>query len=393
MKRPDVIVLDGAQRTALTCVRSLGRRGLSVLVADCVKSPLAAASRFSSGFLGYPDPAAQQDSFLKWLHDLGNEWPGVVVLPVTDVTVPLCIKARDAGAALRTALPESQGYESVIDKFWLSANAAKWGLRSPETFAVRKGEEQAALARDLAYPLVVKPRHSATIVDGEIVRRSVGYAFDRLGLEQRFSEVLQGDDDEALVQQFVKGDGFGIFVIFDQGRHLGTFAHRRLREKPPTGGVSVLSQSESFDEVLEAKIRQMFEDLSWHGVAMVEFKRDGSGQPWLIEINARLWGSVQLAVDSGVDFPSMLYDLAMGQRLRQHAGYRTGRKLRWLLGDLDSLYLVIKDPKVPVLKKLGRALQFLIPWTPGMKYEHFRWGDPVPALSATVDYIRKSFLK
>ena len=40
---------------------------------------------------------------------------------------------------------------------------------------------------------------------------------------------------------------------------------------------------------------------------MVEFKLDArDGVAKLMEINGRFWGSLQLAVDAGVDFPAIL---------------------------------------------------------------------------------------
>lgn len=393
MKRPDVIVLDGSQRTALACVRSLGRRGLRVVVADSEPFPLAASSRYAAESVVNPDPVLHQADFEKWLHELGKRWPGMVVLPVTDVTVPPCLRARDSGADIRTAMPSAMAYSRVIDKYWISENAKKWGLLTPETKSIKYGNALPESFPVSVFPLVVKPRQSAINANGEMVRRAVSYAHDRDDLAQKTSNILRVEGEEALVQQYLQGEGFGIFVIFDKGRQIRSFAHRRLREKPPTGGVSVLSVSEPVDLDLEAKIRTMFEDLSWHGVAMVEFKRDGRGNSWLIEINARLWGSVQLAVDSGVDFPSLLYDLAMGQPLEGNSSYKTGKKLRWFLGDLDSLYLVLRNRNASIGAKIRKTMEFLLPWAPGMKYEHLRLDDPAPAWSATTKYLRKTFLK
>ena len=53
--------------------------------------------------------------------------------------------------------------------------------------------------------------------------------------------------------------------------------------------------------------------LNWHGVAMVEFKIDATGQHWLMEINPRLWGSLALSIDAGVDFPLGLLQVARGE--------------------------------------------------------------------------------
>ena len=49
--------------------------------------------------------------------------------------------------------------------------------------------------------------------------------------------------------------------------------------------------------------QELLDELNWHGVAMVEFKVTEDGTPYLMEINTRFWGSLQLAIDAGVDFP------------------------------------------------------------------------------------------
>jgi hypothetical protein len=74
-----------------------------------------------------------------------------------------------------------------------------------------------------------------------------------------------------------------------------------LREKPPSGGVSVLSESVQVNSKLGSLAQTLLENSNWHGVAMVEFKVATDGTPYLMEINTRFWGSLQLAIDAGVD--------------------------------------------------------------------------------------------
>jgi predicted ATP-grasp superfamily ATP-dependent carboligase len=60
----------------------------------------------------------------------------------------------------------------------------------------------------------------------------------------------------------------------------------------------------------------------WQGVAMVEFKVEANtGTPYLLEVNGRFWGSLQLAIDAGVDFPALLVDAATGKPPAQSHGY------------------------------------------------------------------------
>ena len=113
-----------------------------------------------------------------------------------------------------------------------------------------------------------------------------------------------------LVQAYVSGKGQGLFALYDRGKPVAFFAHKRLREKPPSGGVSVLSESVKVPPNLYYMGRRILDPVQWHGVAMVEFKVADNGIPYLMEVNARFWGSLQLAIDAGIDFPWLLYPLA-----------------------------------------------------------------------------------
>jgi predicted ATP-grasp superfamily ATP-dependent carboligase len=57
--------------------------------------------------------------------------------------------------------------------------------------------------------------------------------------------------------------------------------------------------------------------------------RDGT--PKLLEVNPRFWGSVQLAIQSGVDFPYMLYEWSCGRRVQPVHNYQVGQMCRQLL--------------------------------------------------------------
>ena len=111
-------------------------------------------------------------------------------------------------------------------------------------------------------------------------------------------------DDAAfplLIQQRIVGPGTGIFLLVWDGTVRAVFAHRRLREKPPSGGVSVYSESIAAKPDLVERSRLLLERMKWNGIAMIEYKLDAStGVPYLMEVNGRFWGSLQLAIDAGV---------------------------------------------------------------------------------------------
>jgi len=382
---PLAIVLDGNQRSALATVRSLGRRGIPVAVAEAEPRPLAASSKYCKTALECPDPAQSPDAYVQWLHDLNVKNSGAVLMPMTDVTTPLVMRALPRLTQLKTALPSLSAYETASDKFRLHELAQRVGVRVPATRLVSRSTASTVQPEDFRFPVVVKPRQSAMRLESGTVKRGVSYAFSASELKEIIDRSLLDESDELLLQEYVTGRGAGVFGLFAHGEPQFFFAHRRIRERPPSGGVSVLSESVSLPEEGIEAAKRLLAPLNWHGVAMIEFKVDEQGRYWLIEINARLWGSLQLAVDSGADFPWFLYQLATAGKTSATQHYAVGRKLRWWLGDLDSLYLGLRG-RDSLARKLRALAQFALPWQPGLRYEFLRWSDPLPALAALRQY-------
>jgi hypothetical protein len=56
-----------------------------------------------------------------------------------------------------------------------------------------------------------------------------------------------------------------------------------------------------------------------------------------MEVNGRFWGSLQLAIDAGVDFPALLLAAATGEPVPPVSQYAVGVRSRWWWGDVDHL--------------------------------------------------------
>jgi predicted ATP-grasp superfamily ATP-dependent carboligase len=160
-----------------------------------------------------------------------------------------------------------------------------------------------------------------------------------------------------------------------------------LREKPPQGGVSVLCESQAVSPELQEFAQKLLDAANWHGVAMVEFRIDQNGNAYLMEVNTRFWGSLQLSIDSGLDFPWLLVAQSLGLTHQIPQNYKIGQKLRWLLGDLDSLYLYLKSTATLKLK-LKRFLSFFIPDFIHTKHEINRISDFKPAIHEIKCYVK-----
>jgi predicted ATP-grasp superfamily ATP-dependent carboligase len=346
----DAIILDGNQRPALAITRSLGERGIRVTIGAETEPSLSSCSRYCAGSFLYPSPYRDPDGFFRAVLDRTRSHGRVILIPVTDVTVSEILRRREEfGEVVLIPFDEFEKYSLVSDKARLHALCKSLEIPVPLTVpsnGYRDKEPFIAVAGAAGFPLVVKPSMSRIRTEGGWIDGAVRYA----RTEDELRGILATEPFQShpfLVQERVPGPGVGVFLLARDGVVLARFAHRRIREKPPSGGVSVLCESiEPPAAALDAATR-LLRELRWNGVAMIEFKVDErDGIPKLLEVNARFWGSLQLAVSAGVDFPFLLVRMARREAVREVPGYKVGLRSRWELGDLDHLLLRLsRDPE------------------------------------------------
>jgi predicted ATP-grasp superfamily ATP-dependent carboligase len=374
-----VLVTDGDQRAALAIVRSLGRRGHRVYV--CAEAPrsLAGASRFAAGEAAVADPLAAPDAFRTDVHRLVDRWAIDTVIPVGEAA--LLVLLDDASLSARVPFPARESFRRISDKALLLEEASRLGIPVPKQAVVHAPTDDPP---DVRFPVVAKPARSVSDNAGARVKLGAQHAADEPAL-RRILQSLPTLAFPVLVQERIVGPGVGIFLLRWERRTWAVFAHRRIREKPPSGGVSVYRESVAADQALVSQAEALLDAFDWNGVAMVEFKQDEvAKRSYLMEVNGRFWGSLQLALDAGVDFPSLLLDLAWGQRPEPVMQYRTGVRSRWEWGDLDHLLArLTRSPRTlalpPGAPGRARALKdFLSFLRREDRLEVFRWDDPRP---------------
>jgi predicted ATP-grasp superfamily ATP-dependent carboligase len=387
-----ILILDANQRSALAATRSLGKKGLVVICADDCKKALSSASKYSYQSLIYPSPYTCEKEFIDYisqnLKSLGIRY----LLPMTDITAELILKNRSKLHNVIILLPDYQPYLSVTDKYDLFDISLKRNIPIPRTIFIKQINDVTEKIKDLKYPVVIKPGRSIVYVNGIYQKTTVRYA----NTEEDLFGIINKDpwfrNNKYLIQEYIKGHGEGLFLLCDKGKIRYYFSHERIREKPPSGGVSVLSESINTRDECLAIAQKILEPLEWNGVAMVEFKVTEENQPYLMEINGRFWGSLQLAIDSGMNFPILLFNqFSSNEGSVLINEYKTGLQLRWLLGDLDNLIITLRDSEISNSKKLSTMIRFFYLYKKNQFYEVNRFEDIKPAIREFRQYIRALF--
>jgi predicted ATP-grasp superfamily ATP-dependent carboligase len=326
-----VLVLDGYWNKSVAAVRSLGRAGLRVGAGECTRFAPALFSRHCARRFLYPSPAESPEAFLDALErelELGRY---DVLLPMEFRTQRLATAARRRlERSVRIPFAEPDVADRLDDKGAVAAEAARLGIPVPATFFPGGPGGAREMAGRLPYPVLVKPRRSS---GGRGIRAASGPE----GFLEAYAAVHARFPDPIVQERLPPGgDALGVAVLMNfSSQPRATLAYRRVREYPVAGGPGTLRESVDGGGIREAAIR-LLAAARWSGPAMVEFRVDPrDGEAKLLEVNPRFWGSLHHGAACGVDFPVLLYRMAMDGDIPEAPQPPPGIRSRSLLhGDL-----------------------------------------------------------
>jgi predicted ATP-grasp superfamily ATP-dependent carboligase len=161
--------------------------------------------------------------------------------------------------------------------------------------------------------------------------------------------------------------------VFAPGRGLlGAVQQEAISLFPPRAGVTARGWTVRLDSELRERIEELLAELGWFGLAELQFVVPEAGEPRLIDLNGRFYGSLALAVEAGCNLPAIWAALATGQDGADPVG-RPGVRYQWLEGDLR---------RAAVERRGGLARDVLdcVRWAWGARHSVWRRDDPWPAV-------------
>jgi predicted ATP-grasp superfamily ATP-dependent carboligase len=377
-----LLLTDPDERSSLAVARSALAAGHEVLVPRTDLASLTGVARRVRFVAPLPDPLTDPVGFAYRVGSQSVLHAIDVVLPVTDPSVEALLTHRgELPETLTLPFPGGPEWFAGTDKARGLAMAERAGLAAPESVVIASREALTLPGTDF-FPAVAKPHRSVAPASNGTKPRKLTAV--RVADRYAAASLLASWPASAfpvLLQREIEGPGEGLFLLRWDGRIVAAFAHRRLREKPPWGGVSVYRESIPVPPALLSAGTALLDELDWRGVAMIECKRElSSGRHVFMELNGRFWGSLQLALDAGLDFPRLLLDQIQGHAPTELPSYRVGVRSRWLWGDVDHLYLRLRHGPARL-----QAVGAFLAHRPGRDREEiWRWRDPAPFILETL---------
>ena len=341
-----VLVTDGHFRKTLAVVRSLGQKGVQVTVGERTFLNTSFFSKYCTRRLIYPSPRLAPNQFIEFFLKEIERNRYDCLFPMEEETLLLLAKYHsDVSRHTYLLSPDLKKIEFTRDKRNLMEFAEAHGIPTPKTFQIvpepskvdgsrpesNKVDGRPAFDRlqtldpgvdDIPIPAVIKPRISSGSLGIVYVRKKEDLVPSYQRVHARFPFPI--------VQEWIPDGGgiYGFSALLDEASSVkAAFVHKKLRMYPVEGGPSTLGEGVEHPQIMELGL-SLLKSLNWVGVGMAEFKVDPrDGIPKLMEVNPRFWGSLQLAIISGVDFPYLMLKLAKRESFSTHSSLCRGEAL------------------------------------------------------------------
>ena len=385
-----MLVLGADSPIGLTAVRELGARGVPVIAHGRSDRALGRFSRFARTFVLDTRPLAA------WLPGYAATHGLSAVMAVSEGHLIELTALHGKLGTCRVLSPDAERLGVVLDKARTFEAARRLGIAVPGDWQPQQDEDHALQAAALTYPVAIKwadPNAvQAALAAAGTALEKVEYAADAAQL----TAILARYDALGrwpLVQTYCPGYGLGQMLHMAESRATLRFQHRRLREFPPSGGVSSFCAAVPLDQhgAQMEKSEALLAALGWQGPAMVEYRFDpATGTYWLMEVNGRFWGSIPLAWHCGAHFAWETYRCGVLDERGPGAGPLRQRRARYVIPDAKRTLIVLRDGGLPVGKRLVALGRFLLDFLdPRVRYYVWSLRDPGPFCGDMIGIVRR----
>ena len=302
MKKNSILLLGCNERAAFSIAKSFTKNNFSVGVLNDSFHPLQ-YSKFVKSFHVIDSSFEKKtklavDEIVEFLQNNQYEY----LIPVNDTALLICsLNYEQISKLTKIAyVNPNETHKYSRDKSELLQLCRELAFPTPKSILIEKIEDIDKL-QNIDFPCIAKPVSSKVYKNEKIFSYTVKKIKNQEDLIDFIRETI--DTVPVLIQELLpKGFGVGYNFLSLNGKVLDAYCHQRINEAWG-GGQSTFRKTidvSSFD--LENISKEIIAQINWSGIAMIEFMIVNN-TPYIMEINGRAWGSIELGIFSGVDLP------------------------------------------------------------------------------------------
>ncbi len=361
-----LIVSTGRDRGALAGARALHDAGWSVGVGTPTGTGMVAASRAVILTHVVPRPRGDGSRFVEGVRAAVDAGAYDVVLGGGDDWMA-ALSAYRHEVPTTVAHPDFAAVRRALDKVDLAEAAHRVGLGAPHTVPATDEALQ-----EWSGPVVVKCR--THWVPGQRRRHRIDARIfaDRDAARPQVAHIRRSGG-EPVLQEPVAGGLGAVIGVFDQGRLHGCLQQVSTGLWPTPSGMSSRARTVAVDQDLVARAERLLTGIGWWGLVELQFLTDCAGEPRLIDLNGRFFGSLALTNAAQPRLIDVWCHAALGRPLPPLPDAAEGHRYSWLAGDLR---------RARAERRHGLAADILgsLHWGWGARHSVWDPADPGPTI-------------
>ncbi|MGN6431340.1 MAG: carboxylate--amine ligase [Gaiellaceae bacterium] len=373
-----VVVTDVHDRAALGACRSLSSAGFRVTgVANEHPAP-GHWSRSCAERVHLVDPRVDPVGYIEGLVKIVSNGGYAVLVPGSDASL-LAVSEQRAALEPHVALglPPDHVVRRALDKRTLIEPAAAADIACPETIVCSTRDESVEAARELGFPVIVKPRSTVFESGGKLFQMGSLHAHDHASLDRAVDVVGR----PFLLQRVEQGEQYSVGGVIADGRLIAAAFSRYVRTWPVTAGRAAFSETVTPPKQLAERVEQLADGIGCQGIFELELIRRADGSFAAIDINPRLYGSIVLAHAAGAPMPVVWCEWLLG-RDPAAVTARGGVHYRWEDADLRHGMWQLRHGHVREALAVARPHRHVV-------HAHARLADPGPLVARFIALARK----
>jgi predicted ATP-grasp superfamily ATP-dependent carboligase len=276
-------------------------------------------SKYIHSLIDIPSADEDPQSYIDALVDIlrTNEYD--ILLPFgNNACHEIALSQEKFHGLTRLLVPSKSNHQVAYDKYAMAKHCLASGIATPSTFSAKSEEDLKEILEIAQFPLVIKTQSGK----GSQIPAKFAYRFDDLvSYFNQFWDAYEKNqripDLAPIIQEYIPGLIQDACTLSFNGEMVAFLSQIRQRMYPISGGVGAINLTTINNRLGEAA-KKIINSLNWSGPAQLEFKFDKRNHSYqLIEMNPKLWGTLDLSIRSGVNFPVLIRNILLGENFIQ----------------------------------------------------------------------------
>ena len=323
-QKKKILILDGGAAHAMAIAECLKKSGFSVAVICDNKYEYGYHCKYvDERYLGKD---SHEKDYAEWMLAFLKEHHFDVLIPTSDTAAEFMSFYKEELKPLTGVLmPGREVFKKGYDKNELMTVCREHGFPHPYTIDMSKVSlEDSKEFESFPYPGLLKPNLTSGGRGMTLIR-----SYEDL---KRLYPIIHSKYGECHLQQYIKAGGRQVKVQImtdKEGNPAYSSVIWKQRYYPVNGGSSCCNVT--IDDPKTVSIcGQVMKTIGWVGFADFDLIENPDTHELLImEINPRIPACIRSSFKSGVDYATMIADLALGYPLKDYT-YTPGKRLRHL---------------------------------------------------------------